>query len=75
MQEPLKKNLDWIVGIDVIKKQEEATPWVSNALYTPQPNGEIRICLNLKPLNEAVKRSHHYAPTMEDIVQKLHGCK
>ena len=29
MQEPLKKNLDWMVGIGVIKKQEEATPWVS----------------------------------------------
>ena len=25
MQEPVKKNLDWMVGIDVIKKQEEAT--------------------------------------------------
>ena len=24
MQEPLKKNLDWMVGIDVIKKQEQA---------------------------------------------------
>ena len=64
-----------MVGIDVIKKQEEATPWVSNVLCTPKPNGEIRICLNPKPLNKAVKRPHHYAPTMEDIVQKLHGCK
>ena len=26
MQEPLKKNLDWVVGFGVIKKQEEATP-------------------------------------------------
>ena len=75
MQEPLKKNLDWMVGIGVIKKQEEATPWVSNVLCTPKPNGDIRICLNPKPLNKAVKRPHHYAPTMEDILQKLHGCK
>ena len=26
MQEPLKKNLDWMVDIDLIKKQQEATP-------------------------------------------------
>lgn len=50
MQEPLKKNLDWMVGIDVIKRQKEATPWVSNVLSTPKPNGEIQICLNPKPL-------------------------
>ena len=42
MQEPLKKNLDWMVDIDVIKKQQEATPWVSNVLCTPKPNGDIR---------------------------------
>ena len=41
MQEPLKKNLDWMVEIDVIKKQQEATPWVSNVLCTPKPNGDI----------------------------------
>ena len=75
MQEPLKKNLDWMVDIDVIKKQEEATPWVSNVLCTPKPSGDIRICLNPKPLNKAVKRPHHYALTMEDVLQKLHGCK
>lgn len=73
MQEPLRNNLDWMVGIDIIKKQEDATPWVSNVLCTP--NGDIRVCLNPKPLNKAVKRPHHYAPTMEGISQKLHGCK
>ena len=72
MQEPLKKNLDWMVDIDVIRKQEEATPWVSNVLCTPKPNGDIRICLNPKSLNKAVRRPHHYAPTMEDILKKLH---
>ena len=66
---------DWMVSIGVVKKQEEATPWVSNVLCTPKPNGGIRICLNPKPLNKAVKRPHHYASTMEDILQKLHGCK
>ena len=75
MQEPLKTNLDWMVEIDVIKKQQEATPWVSNVLCTPKPNGDIRICLNPKPLNQAVRRPHHFAPTMEDVLQKLHGCK
>ena len=75
MQEPLKKNLDWMVEIDVIKKQQEATAWVSNVLCTPKPNGDIRICLNPKPLNQAVRRPHHFAPTMEDVLLKINGCK
>ena len=73
MQEPLRKNLDWMVDNDVIKRQQEAIPWVSNVLC--KPNGGIRICLNPKPLNKAVRRPHHSAPTMEDILQKLHRCK
>ena len=64
-----------MVDIDVITKQQEATPWVSNLLCTPKPSGDIRICLNPKPLNKAVRRPYHFAPTMEDILQKLHGCK
>ena len=75
MQEPLKKNLDCMVDIDIIKKQKEAIPWVSNVLCTPKPSEDIRICHNPKPLNKAVKRPHHYAPAMEDILQKLQGSK
>ena len=70
MQESLKKNLDWMVGIDVIKEQKEATLWVGNVLCTLKPNGDLQIhvCLNPKPLNKAVRRPHHFAPTMEDIL-------
>ena len=35
MQEPPEK-LNWMAGIYVIKKQEEATPWVSNVLCNRQ---------------------------------------
>lgn len=75
MQEPLKKNLDSMVDIDVIKKQQEATLWVNNVLCTPKSNGDIRMCLNPKPLNKAVRRPNHFAPTMKDNPEKLHGCK
>ena len=59
----------------IIKKQEEASPWVSNVLCTPKSNGDILICLNPEPLNKGVKRPHHYALTMVNILQKLHGCQ
>ena len=55
-------------------KKRQHHGYVSNVPCTPKPNEDIRICLNPKPLNKAVKRPHHYAPKM-DILPKLHGCK
>ena len=33
----------------------------------------MRICLDLKDLNRAVKRSHHHTPTLEEITHKFKG--
>ncbi|XP_021372001.1 uncharacterized protein LOC110462385 [Mizuhopecten yessoensis] len=37
--------------------------------------GKIRICVDLKRLNEAVKREHFMLPTLDDIAPKLVGAK
>ena len=62
MQESLKKNLDWMVDIDVIKKETEGTPWVSNTLCTPKHNP--------KPLNQAVRTPDHYVKHSQDMSSK-----
>ena len=38
MQEPLKKNLDWMVDIDVIKKQKVATKIIAISTGTDAPS-------------------------------------
>ena len=38
MQKPLKKNLDWMVDIDVIKKQKVATKIIGISTGTDAPS-------------------------------------
>jgi len=71
----LKEKLDKMEEDGIIRKQPNATRWVSSVLVTPKKNGDLRICLNPKPLNRAVKRPHHYPPTLDEILPKLAGCK
>ena len=37
--------------------------------------GGIRICVDLKPLNESVRRQPHPPPTVEGILSQLSGAK
>ena len=32
-----------------------------------KPNGKLRLCLNPKDLNLAIKRDHYKTPTVEEI--------
>ena len=38
-------------------------------------NGKLRICINPKPLNKALKRSNYLLPTLEDLLPELTEAK
>ena len=54
---------------------EEPTDWVSSLAYSRKANGKLRICLDPKDLNAAIKRDHYKTPTVEEITHKLAGSR
>ena len=40
-----------------------------------KPNGKLRLCLDPKDLNQAIKRPHYRTPALEDVLSKLGGAK
>ena len=44
-------------------------------VVTKKPNGKIRICIDPKDLNKAVKRSHYPSRTIEDLIPDLTQAK
>ena len=71
----LKTELDRMQSLEVIVPIEEPTEWVSSMVIIEKPNGKIRICLDPKPLNKAIKRQHYPLPTTEDILDKMKDAK
>ncbi len=75
LKQPLKSHLDELVALGVIEMVEVPTEWVSSIVVAPKPNGKIRLCLDPRPLNQALKRCHHPLPNIEDILPELADAK
>ena len=69
----LKEALDELEINGVISAVEEATDWVNNLVIVEKPNGNLRLCLDPRELNKAIKRQHFQIPTLSDITAKLNG--
>ena len=41
----------------------------------PKKDGKLRICLDPRDLNKAIRREHYPLPTIEDVATRLHGAK
>ena len=66
-----KEEIDCLVSVGVLEKVEEPTKWVSSAVVTAKPNGKVRVCVEPRPLNEALSRSHYPLPVIDDILPEL----
>ena len=47
-----------MVKMKIITPIEEPTDWVSRLVIVEKPNGQLRICLDPRHLNQAIKRPH-----------------
>ena len=69
----LKETLDDLEINGVMSAVEAATDWVKNFVIVEKPNGNLRLCLDPRELNKAIKRQHFRIPTLSDITAKLNG--
>ena len=63
-----KEELDRVIDVGVLKKVKEPTKWVSSAVVTAKSNRKVRVCIDPRPLNEALHRSHYPLPVINEIL-------
>ena len=71
----MKIELDRMESLNVIEKVTHPTDWVSNIVVVEKSNGKLRLCLDPRNLNKAIKREHFQLPTVDDIMAKMPGAK
>ena len=75
LRERLKKELDNMERNGVIKKTEEPADWVNSLLLVEKRDGSLRICLDSRDLNKAIKREHYQLPTFDKIASRITGTR
>ena len=75
LQDALKEELTKLEQQDIIAKVDQPTNWVNSIVCTTKSNGSLRLCLDPKDLNQAIKRPHHSTPTLDNVLPKLNGPK
>ena len=71
-QEKVKQKLDELLAWDLLKKVNSPSKWVSPIIVEKQ-NGDIRLCVDMRKANVAVKRVRYPIPTVEETLQDLNG--
>ena len=71
----LKEKLDEMVADGVIAPVTEVTDWVSSMVVIHKPSGALRICIDPKDLNQAIKREHYPLPTIKELTTRLGKAK
>ena len=71
MQTAYKAELDRLVKEGIIKEVKEHTEWINSIVPVMKPNGSLRLCLDPKDLNKAIKRNQWYSRTIDDILPEL----
>ena len=75
LKEQVKSKLEEMQKQGIIAKVEGPTDWVSSMTVVKKANGDLRICLDPKDLNDAIKREHFKLPTLDEITSNLSGAK
>jgi hypothetical protein len=73
VRKDVEKKLKELQDLDIIEDVDGPTPWVSPLVAVPKSNGDIRVCVDMRRVNEVILRERHPIPTLEETLQDLNG--
>ena len=71
----VEKEIEKLLKADIIEPVTGPTEWVSGIVTPPKPNDptQIRLCVDMRNANKAIKRTRHVTPTIEELTSDLNG--
>ncbi|KAK3086720.1 hypothetical protein FSP39_022469 [Pinctada imbricata] len=67
----VKEHLQQLLDAGIIRKSQ--SPWSSNVVLCRKKNGELRMCVDYRQLNQRTKKDSYALPRVEDILAALGG--
>jgi len=75
LRQKVEEQLDRDEELGIIEKVEGPTPWVSPVVIVSKPKNpeKVRVCVDMRCANQAIRRERHITPTVDDIISDLNG--
>lgn len=71
LEAAVNKKLEQLLQKDIIEVKNGPTQWVSPLVIVGKANGEPRLCLDLRRVNEAVLRERYPMPVVDDYLARM----
>ena len=75
LRQKLDKEIERMEKDGIIEDHHGPAPWVSNLVLAPKDDGGIRVTVDMREPNKAIKDTRIPIPRAEDIRAELAGCK
>lgn len=75
LEKKVKEQLDELLAMDIIEKVDGPSAWISALVPIIKNCGGLRLCVDLRRLNDSIQREHHPLPNFEEIIPNLRNAK
>ena len=75
LKDKLKLELERLESLGVLERVTTATDWISSVVVETKKDGSLRVCIDPRPLNKALKRCHYPMPVVDDILPDIARAK
>ena len=65
LRQKVEKKIEELEALNVI---DGPTSFVSPIVVVPKPNGDVRLCVDMRQANEAIQRERFPIPTVEETL-------
>ncbi|KAK2557457.1 Uncharacterized protein P5673_020188 [Acropora cervicornis] len=73
LREKVTAKVEDLIAKDIVERVDGPTSWVSPVVVAPKPEGDIRLCVDMRRANQAIIRERIPIPTVHEVVENLNG--
>jgi hypothetical protein len=71
----VQQELERMQSLGIIVPVEEPTPYCAPMVVVTKKSGDVRLCVDLKRLNDNLVKQKHWMPTLDELMPKLKDAK
>ena len=71
LREKVNKKSNELESLDIIEKVDGPSTWVSPMIIVPKKNNDIRLVIDMRQANQAIKRERQPIPTVDEAFYRM----